>query len=78
MAISTALDRPRVRVLSLDQAVDDRIDGLTEWLTQNASQCRDQAHLNEGSPERAYWHAGYLAALRDLRDVLRGRNDSLN
>jgi hypothetical protein len=26
----------------------------------------DHAHLNAGSPERAYYHYGYLAALADV------------
>jgi hypothetical protein len=67
-----------VRSVTLDKAIDERIDGIAKWLAQNAHDCREHAHLDEGSPERAYWHHGYLAALRDMRDLLHGRKDSIN
>ncbi len=47
-----------------------RIEGLTRWLCENAPECRQQTHLKTGSPERAYWHFGYLAALHDVRNLL--------
>jgi hypothetical protein len=72
------LDLPRARARTVEQAIDDRIEGLTDWLRQNAPAVEQQAHLDEGSLERAYWHYGYLVALRDLRDLLRGRRHSLN
>lgn len=60
------------------EAIDDRIDGLAKWLAENAPECSDQAHLDEGTRERAYWHYGYLTALRDLRELLHGNRSSLN
>ena len=49
------------------RAISDKIAGLTGWLAENASNCETvQKHLAEGSPERAYWHYGYLCALRDV------------
>lgn len=36
-------------------------------------QLREQRQLDEGTLERAYWHAGYVSALRDvLRMITRG------
>jgi hypothetical protein len=63
----------------VDQAIDERIDGLTDWLSTNCPRCmREQTHLDFGTRERAYWHYGYLVALRDVRDLLAGRKDTLN
>jgi hypothetical protein len=63
---------------TLDEDMDRRIAGLAEWLQKNAPEINQQRHLDDGSRERAYWHYGYLVALRDLRDLLRGRRSSLN
>jgi hypothetical protein len=52
-------------------AITQRIDRLTAWLSENAPYCgADQAHLDEDTPERAYWHYGYLVALRDVQRLL--------
>lgn len=52
----------------------DRLEGLLEWLRQQAPGCfTEQAHLNEGSRERIYWHYGYMVALRDVLNFLTGR-----
>jgi hypothetical protein len=52
-----------------DAAILRRIDELSEWLTEHAPYCQtEHAHLNEGSRERAYWHYGYLMALRDCAE----------
>lgn len=48
-------------------AVEQRVRELQEWLRKNAPECQaEQKHLDEGTPERAYWHFGYLVALRDV------------
>lgn len=73
-----ALRKNRQDTLDIEKLVDDRIDDLAKWIAENASECADQAHLNEGAPERAYWHHGYLSALRDLQRLLRGERSSLN
>jgi hypothetical protein len=58
------------------EAVDRRIAGLKNWLIENAPYCAaDQAHLNENGVERAYWHFGYLAALKDVRRILSEADD---
>lgn len=60
------------------EAIADRINGLSEWIANNAPNCAEQAHLDEGSSERAYWHYGYLQALRDVQALLNGHRRSLN
>ena len=48
-----------------------RRDGIREWLQDEAPHAAaDQKHLEEASPERAYWHHGYQAALNDVIDLL--------
>lgn len=32
----------------------------------------EQKHLDRGSVERAYWHYGYLAAMRDIINRMEG------
>ena len=55
-------------LLQLDRSlVRERIHRLELWLAADRHNCEeDQAHLVEGSAERAYWHHGYLVALRDM------------
>lgn len=62
-----------------------RRDGIREWLDEEAPlTAAEQKHLDEGSPERAYWHHGYQAALTDVIDMLTsdervyGREEALN
>jgi hypothetical protein len=41
------------------------------WLQKDhASVFAEQAHTRQGTPERAYWHHGYLMALTDLLSAL--------
>ena len=54
------------------ELIDARIADTTAWLRENAPYCfADQNHLDDGTPERAYWHYGYLVALKDVRKLLR-------
>jgi hypothetical protein len=49
----------------------DRLKGIEEWMAENAPYVvADQKHLDENSPERAYWHYGYMVALRDVLRLL--------
>lgn len=44
---------------------------LSEWLKKNHPEVvAEQKHLDEGSVERAYWHYGYMVALRDVMRLL--------
>lgn len=44
-----------------------RAENLKEWLQDNAPYIAvDQRHLDADTVERAYWHYGYMVALRDV------------
>lgn len=48
-----------------------RRDDIREWLDIEAPFTDvDQKHLDADTPERAYWHHGYQAALADIIDLL--------
>ncbi len=47
--------------------IAERAANQAGWLANNAPEVMsEQKHLDEGSPERAYWHYGYMVALRDV------------
>lgn len=57
------------------RAISDKVAGLTRWLAENASYCETtQKHLDEGTVEQAYWHYGYLCALRDVALMIERRS----
>ena len=57
-----------------------RRDDIREWLDSEAPFTEvDQKHLDADTPERAYWHHGYQAALADIIELLdaeRGKSGS--
>lgn len=62
-----------------------RRDDIREWLDLEAPFTQvDQKHLDADTPERAYWHHGYQAALADIIKLLTtqtrksGSEDTLN
>lgn len=56
-------------------ALSRRIEELTRWLRDKAPSCQtEQKHLNEGTVEQAYWHLGYLCALRDVVSMISRRS----
>jgi hypothetical protein len=51
--------------------IEQRRDDIRQWLEDEAPHAAfDQKHLDAASPERAYWHHGYQAALDDVIDLL--------
>jgi hypothetical protein len=49
----------------------NRRDHIRQWLDTEAPYAAfDQKHLDADTPERAYWHYGYQAALTDILDLL--------
>lgn len=51
--------------------LEQRRDDIIEWLDDEAPfAAADQRHLDSDTPERAYWHLGYQAALADIIDLL--------
>lgn len=64
---------PAIR--SVSKVARIRADGLEKWLRENAPTCsEEQKHLDQGSAERAYWHHGYLSALRDILKLTSEQN----
>lgn len=59
---------PRKKNISL---LRRRRDDIREWLDIEAPFTEvDQKHLDADTPERAYWHHGYQAALADIIELL--------
>lgn len=51
--------------------LEERLKDIEGWITDNAPYViADQKHLDANSPEQAYWHYGYLVALRDVLRLL--------
>ena len=51
--------------------IEMRLADTEAWLLENHPECgSDQRHLDEGTPERAYWHHGYMMACRDILKLL--------
>ena len=66
---------PMARESTEFRKIEARKKDLADWLAQNAPQCAaEQKHLEEGSQERAYWHYGYLVALRDVMRLMVGED----
>lgn len=59
-------------------AIKARIVEIESWLDDEAPYARfDQCHLDGGTPERAYWHLGYVTALADaIAQLTRETGDS--
>jgi hypothetical protein len=65
--------------IDVGAALKSRIQALKEWLDREHPECAsEQKHLNEGTVERAYWHYGYMVALRDALKLLDDSRDDLN
>ncbi len=53
------------------QAISDKADALARWLAENAPHCESsQKHLDQGTIEQAYWHYGYVCAIRDILAIV--------
>jgi hypothetical protein len=53
--------------------IEARAAELAKWLEDDAPYAQfDQLHLEADTPERAYWHLGYRAALIDALALLKG------
>ncbi len=49
------------------QEISDKADALSRWLAEHAPYCEtSQKHLDPGAIEQAYWHYGYVCAIRDI------------
>lgn len=65
--------------MTFDQKIKRRADDTYAWLKENHPECqKEQAHLVEGTPERAYWHFGYYMALRDVLALMNRQLEQLS
>lgn len=57
-----------------------RAEAIDSWLkTEEGMHCKSvQAHPDKGTPERVYWHYGYMVALRDVMNLIRRDTAHLN
>lgn len=53
----------------------ERAKKLEAWL-RTCDGMEHARHLDDGSPERMYWHYGYAVALRDALQLITGHSDS--
>ena len=59
------------------EEVRERADELADWISESSSDLvGEQRQLEEGSREQAYWHYGYMVALRGRSAVHGGPRDS--
>lgn len=53
----------------------ERRDDIREWLAAAGRvEIKQQRHLDAGTPEQAYWHHGYQAALDDMIELLSSKS----
>ena len=66
MASRKGIENPEY-VRSTIENMRVRMEGLQRWLDEDHPECRkEQKHTDrEDSPEKAYWHYGYMVALAD-------------
>jgi hypothetical protein len=51
----------------IEKTIRERLEDIQNWISDEAPYIvADQRHLDANTPERAYWHFGYQAALRDI------------
>ena len=61
---------------NIASAIRTRLRGIREWMAEEAPYVTaDQRHLDANTPERAYWHYGYQAALSDVLAMVEGRSN---
>lgn len=74
-ALTAELSRLTARVEELEGAlkrIEVRAAKQREWLSDNSPFCFvEQKHLDENTPERAYWHYGSMSALSDATQLIR-------
>lgn len=55
------------------RALEKRRDDLADWLEESAPEMvEEQRHLDAGTEARAYWHYGYLLAIKDVLRFMGG------
>ena len=69
--------RPQPEVdQDITRKIAHRLEGIQRFVRENREILKAQKHLDEGSAERAYWHAGYASALTDILNMHSGTRKS--
>ncbi|MCY4002679.1 MAG: hypothetical protein OXF33_03095 [Rhodospirillales bacterium] len=75
--VNSTRSRPVDDEVDLEEALarlQGRAEGIRAWLDEHHSaDLARNAHLHEGTAERAYWHSGYHCAIADMLGLLRGQ-----
>jgi len=68
-----------IRLSDVREFLKTRADGIDAWLSEVGNCCKtEQKHCEEGTVERAYWHHGYMMALRDALDLIERNSQALS
>jgi hypothetical protein len=60
-----------VSATEIVDTLETRKSDLAEWLQSHAPNCEiEQRHLDSETSEQAYWHFGYMMALKDVLALL--------
>lgn len=64
-----------IKMEDLYNIVEQRVDNLLNWfkVPSRKQHIDDQAYLQMNSKERAIFKYGYLMALKDLQNVMKGK-----
>lgn len=77
-ATKRKIARKPTGLAAIRTVLKQRAYDLARWLAQTVPDPRkEQRHLDAGSPEWAYWHYGYLVAVRDVHALIQGRRRRL-
>jgi len=60
------------------EKITTRLSVLRDFCSKNRDILKTQKHLDEGSSERAYWHAGYASALADIVRLVESTSGPIN
>ena len=61
------------------QGAERRFNANRIWLKENHPETfEEQKHCDEKTPERAYWHHGYMMGLRDFLGWIQGSSFTTN
>lgn len=64
--------------IEIVEKLTKRLSEIEEFLRDNREILEPQKHVDLFSSERAYWHAGYASALRDVLKALQGTRSPFN
>lgn len=64
--------------MTTDTAIDaikDKRNIIKEFLKEAPINVEEQKHLDAGTAEQAYWHYGYMIALKDVLNLIDAKGE---